>query len=1630
MKKRSVNYVMRIALAFLWFLAFYGSASAQTGNYLSWNNQVGCISYDSNGEPDNPRKELILLEEIEDAPCVRVCEYSTVNYVMHGTNITNVQWTASGGAITSIGGTANKNATIDWGQAGNGAIDLTIFYSNNTQTSVTLCIEIINGPKPEFSFYGVGNQPVFCIDTEVNFQNLSINNGGSEIVSYYWDFGDGEVSYTFEPSHAYEQPGTYTVRLVVTNNCNCSRSFEMDIHIENKPNVVINCPATVCEYDTVTYDVGNDCGGTWQIEGGTVVNQTATTVEVSWDNVDSEGFGYVSYRSECTCPFWTTIKVPVIINGATIDGPTTLCLNEQGLYTLPQWPSTDFTWTLLPSSPTGTHLVYNDQRNQIIVDALEPGVYELRVSYINTLLGCSGGDKKTITVVEGTVITTDEPAEFCSGSTVRNYTTTSGASVQWELKKNSSIIANTTGVNFDYAFTTGGLYTLTAIAGGCESEPMIINVSQAPAIPTGITGETKYCVGVPYVYTLNNTVPNTILEWTVTNGTIQGSNAGNEITVIFSNTATAAVKVRRVNIEGLGCASKYSTLNVSRLSLHPNITSNSSIYCPSGQSTFTVNLNGVSPDLLEWSIVPADFGNVIAGINSNTVTVSWNEIQPGDSGQGTLRLRVKECNLDQNFDTTITLYQSPALVLTAPEEICYGAPLDLTLAAPGVTSGTIVWDFGNGVTQTTPFNPGGSYSFSPNPYNNTTGSNINQTITATLNNPNGCNYNPSVTDTVLVYPRTIISISPGYNYEVCPTDYTPFVLSANAVTGIGMSVTYKWYKNGGYTGITGSNYTVSGATPQGTYFVRVTDSNNCVVDSQTITVTANCDTPPPCEMPDPELSVTANWTACGTITASASYLGTPASVQWIGSPLITLQSSNNTSATFTTNVPGAHLITVKVTYQTAGGPCTVQETVEVKTHYKPDFNTIVTCNNGGSGLTYNVTLADNSTVFNVTSPITYSFSGPGIPPGTTGQTYNLVNRPPGTYSYTLTVSMAGKPSCAITKQLVLPGVPDMDFSVSSNDVCAEEPIYLTLDTYNPAYTYEWEFFGTSFIASSATTAIQINAPTGQYDVTLKITTPYGCYFESASQPVNVTKAEFDGEYQVTPNINVCEGTPQTISFLPLGSSPTTYIWMKGNQQVGTGSTFVPTSSGVYWVKLFDGVGCQFTETGSVNIIIRPRPYAGITGNTNICYGETGTITGVVTSSTLQRRWLLNGNPMAAPYGTWATNTPLTINVPTGTGTYNYTFEVRPPADTGCGSFATTSVTVHGPVNAPNLSYTVASCEPYKVYVNASGPSAGTYNWSNGMVGQTIMVTTGGALGVTYTAPSGCTASNDIMIPQPLERSLWVFPTGCYDVCYNTSPPPYIIGPLGIFDVYKWFRNGNIVGSGGNSSIAALPVTQGGAYQLTIQNDGCNFESGIMSLVPNDEECDIVACEFKSDVKEDTGYTGGVYLVDGYIQNNTGSPITVTITSFNNYGTYVPGAVTVPAYSTYTFAPVQFIPNSNFSGGDDIAVLQMQGCMTAYKVHFAQGGQQGFAAGARPAALSIVPNPAEELTKISYDLGDSYKQAQSLTVYNLLGNPVFSTKLDKAKGEFDLSIAALPSGTYIVSVQADGVRAIQQTLVKK
>ena len=1557
----------------LMFLLSFG-LKAQTPNtaVLTWDQQVGCIRYDDDASEipgtgeSPPQTQVNLIEGMMDGNCPRFCEGSRVTFNLQGSTIASVQWQATGGTVLS--GSTNSNAVVQWGGSGMGSLTITITYNDNTVKTYTVCIEKILSPHAEFQIDGPDPyQKAFCANNPISFKNISHDNGGSSVVNYLWDFGDGNYSNAFEPTHAYANGGSYNITLTVTNSCNCSSTYEYHIKVEDARPIEITCLNVTCEYSKETYTANDGCGGDWVVIGGTIVGGGPgnSWVDVYWDQVDPEdGFGYVSYSSSCSCPYWNTVKIPVVLTEkAIIKGPDVICEGKQGKFTLPQWPTTDFKWSI-DGDLNHPMLVLTDQRNEIIVDGLYPGGHVIEVEYYNTLLGsdrCKGRAKFYFTVVENVSIISKEPRTVCTGAT-SNFASSNGIPVFWQISLNNTIVHTANAISTSYTFNTGGTYVVTANNNGCISDPVVVEVIPTPVITGSISGPNRVCLNVPYIYSISENEPGAIYVWSATGGSIIGSNAGTEVAAVFTSSAGVVHVVKQYVKNGVICQSDMVNLKVSQVVVSATIVNNEGLsqFCASDTYTFTADLGGIEVDHMEWEIVgtppgapeTTNFGSIIGGIYGSTVTVGINEITGGVIN-GELRLYVTKCGVKTPFVYPVNLIQLPNLSFTTDlDEYCPGSDVGITITA-GPASGNFKVYVNDNPQGTYPYNIGTPVNV-PGLFSNPTDDNVQQKLTIEYDGV--CKFNPKASKSITVFPQTRVTLSsPQQSKRICPGIETK--LYATVSIGITQTTYFEWYNTAltipvstGF-GLPNDQYIV--VTP-GTYYVKVLDKNGCWAISDSVTY-VSCTDPEPGEggpggtqctvEPNPALALTASMNTCDQITASvANY--TPGTINWFGSDHVTVTNGQGTpNATYSIDELGYHWVKVAVNY----GTCSVVREQQFIKYYKAGLKAKVSCNPDGN---YTVILENNSRVHNPGGiTINYEYfeginslgNGPG--------SITLPSVAPGIHTYKIELTSALNPTCTKTITLDLPAKPNVNFTIVPTTYCSEDPVTLEIQDFNQDNTYEWVFGGTSYKTDQQTTLINF-ADEGSQPIWLKATGPYGCeYITDLPVNIQINKAAFTGALNATA-LDFCEGSTVTpLQFNSTGSTaPGDAIWMRDNVQVHNGLTFTPTESGSYWPILIDpNHGCKYygMAVSPVIVTVRKPPFASINGNTSVCYGESTTLTGIYTDPNVQHRW--TGPSLPAGYNNWvpaSAGTPfLSLSLSGLTpGSYTYAFETRDPNDPNCINSFEVVVVFHSQVATPNISYNVIDCQPYTIELTASGPAAeGTYLWSNGMTGKTIYVTHGGAYSVTYTTAAGCSATGYVQAPHNPERTLWIVPQGCYKICASLNP--YLLAPLGVYEQYEWFVNGWTSQSGNNNFVPNQMVNQSGDYQLAIGQFGCVFYSNIPHID-----------------------------LDYGCRSSKGTSIT----------------------------------NSTNSSSPAVAAKDI----------------------AADALLVVSPNPATETAVATYNIGTHYKKATVITVYDLKGAQHLKQALNNAKGEVQLNISHLAAGTYIVTLQADGTTIAQQKLIKK
>ena len=156
-------------------------------------------------------------------------------------------------------------------------------YTLMTSNSGSCVTATINVPPPNYpsaNFTAVNA----CEGNPIIFNDNSTINGGGSIVSWQWNFGDGNSSTQQNTSHTYANDGTYNTTLIVVSDSGCSDTVTMpviqlpnpnpDFYIQNYLNQssINGIPLGICIYDAVTFSdnstINNGVINSWQWDFG------------------------------------------------------------------------------------------------------------------------------------------------------------------------------------------------------------------------------------------------------------------------------------------------------------------------------------------------------------------------------------------------------------------------------------------------------------------------------------------------------------------------------------------------------------------------------------------------------------------------------------------------------------------------------------------------------------------------------------------------------------------------------------------------------------------------------------------------------------------------------------------------------------------------------------------------------------------------------------------------------------------------------------------------------------------------------------------------------------------------------------------------------------------------------------------------------------------------------------------------------------------------------------------------------------------------------------------------------------------------------------------------------------------
>ncbi|MEO2179733.1 MAG: M6 family metalloprotease domain-containing protein [Candidatus Poseidoniia archaeon] len=108
------------------------------------------------------------------------------------------------------------------------------------------------------------DEAVIAEGLELQFYGDESWDEDGNIVSYTWDFGDGDFSYTDNPTHIFTQNGTYDVKLTVCDNNDLCDSMILNIFVNKPPIAVVEISKlTIMLGETITFDAS----GSYDIDG-------------------------------------------------------------------------------------------------------------------------------------------------------------------------------------------------------------------------------------------------------------------------------------------------------------------------------------------------------------------------------------------------------------------------------------------------------------------------------------------------------------------------------------------------------------------------------------------------------------------------------------------------------------------------------------------------------------------------------------------------------------------------------------------------------------------------------------------------------------------------------------------------------------------------------------------------------------------------------------------------------------------------------------------------------------------------------------------------------------------------------------------------------------------------------------------------------------------------------------------------------------------------------------------------------------------------------------------------------------------------------------------------------------------
>ncbi|MCB0402907.1 MAG: PKD domain-containing protein [Flavobacteriales bacterium] len=220
------------------------------------------------------------------------CSGTAVNFTNTSTPLTGNSFYWDFGDLTSTSDTSNAvNPSYTYPSIGTYVVML-VAQAHTPCADTIYDTLVVSGVTPDFTL-----TDSTCVNTPVNFNDISTPTANATINSWQWDFGDGGSAVTPNPGHTYTTPGTYPVQLIVGTNTGCMDSITKNIFVQGLPQAVAN-DTFACISNPVTQlngMVSGASGGIWTTLGSGSFSPNNSTLNPTYSpsNADTAA-GFVT----------------------------------------------------------------------------------------------------------------------------------------------------------------------------------------------------------------------------------------------------------------------------------------------------------------------------------------------------------------------------------------------------------------------------------------------------------------------------------------------------------------------------------------------------------------------------------------------------------------------------------------------------------------------------------------------------------------------------------------------------------------------------------------------------------------------------------------------------------------------------------------------------------------------------------------------------------------------------------------------------------------------------------------------------------------------------------------------------------------------------------------------------------------------------------------------------------------------------------------------------------------------------------------------------------------------------------------------------------------------------------------